>query len=407
MSKILTINTEYEGGGAANIANMIFKSLKKNNDSESEFLCRNADKTLKFVNDFNVNKHEINFNAALTRFLGLDSTFAITWKKNFTLEYIDRFDIIHLHNIHGYFLDINTLKYLKKKKVIWTFHDMWPITGHCSHSLECEKWITGCYKCPHMDIYPKIYLDTSKKMYNLKERIFTEIEDLTIVAPSKWMLEKIKNSYLKEKRIVLINNGVDQSIFYPRASNHLRYKYSIERNKKIVLFVAANINNKLKGLNYLVEAINNLTKKEDIVLVTVGNSTGIESLFNFGIEMIKLGYVNDKNKLAQIYSDSDIFITPSLAENYPCTVQEAMSCGTPSIGFDIGGIPELIIDNFTGKLVKEQDSKMLSEAISILVSDDNLLTELSQNCINFSRNYTLEEMLDKYQKVYYNNFTNK
>lgn len=400
-TKVLHINTMDIGGGAARIAYDLNEGINKyyGDKFESTLLVgRRKDYENSNIIDFGISKNEINFNGVLTRLFGMDSVFSKTFSKNFTKEFINQYDIIHIHNIHGYFFDIKLIELLKDKRVVWTFHDMWPITGHCAYSYECEKWKQECYRCELKKEYPKVYLDTSKKMYRMKKDIFNQLDNLTIVTPSQWLANEVKQSFLKYKEIIVINNGIDTRYFYPRNKIEMKKKYNINVQKKALLFLAADINDNRKGFRYLIEALNMLENPEDYTLISVGCKIDRQSIkIDEKFEVIELGYIKDKNKLSEIYSASDCFIIPSLADNYPCTIQEAIICGIPCIGFDVGGIPELIDDENKGKLANLKDVKSLKECIEGIFK-----TTLDKDTKNIKQKYGIEYFCKKYAELYNN-----
>ena len=205
----------------------------------------------------------------LSTFTGLDCCFAYFATIKF-LRKLDEFkpDIIHLHNIHGWYINIILLfQYIKKHsiKVIWTLHDCWAFTGHCTHFQEnnCVKWSTGCRKCDlHMN-YPKSYLDNSSWMYVIKKRCFIGVKNVSIVTPSEWLASKINQSFLRCYPCKVINNGVDLSVFYPHETD-FRVKYKLEK-KKIVLGVASQWGIK-KGLDIFIDLANHLPDNFQIIM---------------------------------------------------------------------------------------------------------------------------------------------
>ena len=270
-------------------------------------------------------------------------------------------DIIHLHNIHGYYINIKLLfDFLKEydKPVVWTFHDCWPFTGHCSYFdfSNCEKWKTGCYKCPEKRSYPaSMFVDNSLNNYKLKKELFNSINDLTIVTPSKWLANLVKNSFLCKYPTKVIHNGIDLNIFKPTDSQ-FRLKYQIE-NKFIILGVA-NKWDRRKGLEYFIELSRLINQDEVIVLVGLTEKQKNKLPSN----IIGLKRTDSIKELVQIYSTADVFVNPTLEDNFPTTNLEALACGTPVITFNTGGSIESI-DEETGFIVKKGDMQMSLEKI--------------------------------------------
>lgn len=268
-------------------------------------------------------------------------------------------DVIHMHNIHGYFINIKVLfHYLKNEfsgRVIWTLHDCWSFTGHCSHFMEakCDKWKTKCFKCPCKKEYPKASIfSRSTKNYKLKKELFTGLKDLIIITPSIWLKEEVEKSFLKEYQVIAKHNKIDLSSFKPvqstfKEENHLE-------NKKIILGVAS-VWSKKKGLYDFIELSKMLTSKFQIVLV--GISQKQKKLLPETILAIEK--TNSKEELAKIYSCADVFLNLSYEENYPTVNLEAKACGTKVVAYNVGGTKETISDETNlvdvGDLIKVKE----------------------------------------------------
>lgn len=248
-------------------------------------------------------------------------------------------DVIHLHNLHGYYINIEVLfKYLKNcgKKIIWTLHDCWAFTGHCVYFdyVRCNKWENICDNCPQGKEYPKrLYIDNSRKNYQYKKCLFSDIPNLTIVTPSKWLQCLVKRSYLSSYEVKVIHNGIDIEMFKP-TRNNLKKNLQLE-NKKIVLGVAA-IWDYRKGLETFIELSNELSEEYKIVLI------GLEEkqIRKLPKSILAITKTNDVKELIQWYSVADVFVNPTLEDNYPTTNLEAIACGTPVLTYATGGSPE-------------------------------------------------------------------
>lgn len=245
-------------------------------------------------------------------------------------------DIIHIHNIHGYYINVKILfDYFKEsnKRVIWTLHDCWPFTGHCTNFdyINCNKWKNGCEHCPQKLEYPKQYgLDMSRRNYALKKKIFTGVKKMYLVTPSKWLAELTSESFLKEYPTYVIHNGIDTQIFKPCDSN-LKEKYNCQ-NKIIILGVASTWT-KRKGLDTFIELSKMLESNYQIILVGLSN----KQILKIPKNIISIERTNNVKELAELYSTADVFINPTLEDNYPTTNLEAIACGTPVITYDTGG----------------------------------------------------------------------
>lgn len=268
------------------------------------------------------------------------------------LKWVDDYkpNMIWLHNLHGYYINIKLLfEWLKENPNIekrWTLHDCWSFTGHCTHfeSVACNRWKQKCYSCVQKKRYPKsILLDQSRRNYCIKKEIFSNVQNLHIYTPSKWLAQHVKDSFLGEYPIEVRYNTIDKSTFKPTKSE-FRSKYNLEE-KKIILGVA-NIWDERKGLNDFLELAKQLSKNEVIVLVGL-TKTQINRMPKniIGIEKTK-----DARELAAIYTAADIFFNPTYEDNYPTVNLEAEACGLPVVTYDTGGCEETI-SNINSKVI--------------------------------------------------------
>lgn len=298
-------------------------------------------------------------------------------------------DIIHLHNIHQSYINIPLLfNYLKKNKikVVWTLHDCWSFTGHCPYFTyeKCDRWKTGCHHCPKYMEYPKSVFDNSRFMWKCKKKWFLGLENMILVTPSKWLAALVKESYLKDYPVKVVNNGIDLEIFKYIESD-FRKKYNIH-DKKIVLGVAFGWD-KRKGLDVFVELSKRLPYNYQIVLV--GTSSLIEEQLPENI--ICIHRTANQVELAKIYSAADIFVNPTRDENYPTVNMESIACGTPVLTFRTGGSPE-ILDETCGMIVKCDDIDSLEQGIYHICENNSLLTE---KCLAKAKAF---DMLDKFKE---------
>lgn len=280
-------------------------------------------------------------------------------------------DIIHLHNLHGYYLNYPILfNYLSSVNtpVVWTLHDCWPFTGHCSHFdfIGCDRWKTGCGNCPGLSIYPRsLFVDQSKRNYLLKQRCFTSIIDrLTLVPVSYWLESLVSQSFLKDASIRTIHNGVDTNLFCPRNSDSLRARLNLG-NKKVVLGVAQPWTIR-KGYQDMLN-LANLLPHDSFQVILVGlTEKQIDSLPK---NILGVKRTNSQEELSEYYSLASVFVNPTYEDNFPTTNLEALACGTPVITYNTGGSPEAI-DSDTGRVIDKGDINSLIGTIGILTSFD-------------------------------------
>lgn len=324
--------------------------------------------------------------------------------KRATAEFIDKIkelnpDIIHLHNIHGYYLNVELLfNYLKEanKPVIWTLHDCWSFTGHCAYFdyVGCDKWQMGCYDCPQKNSYPSsIVLDNSKNNYIKKKQIFTGIKNMTIVTPSKWLAELVKRSYLQEYQVQVINNGIDLSVFKPTES---KFREVNGIDDKFMVLGVANVWDERKGLRYFLELSDSLDEDEVVVLVGLSEKQKSQLPPN----VVGITRTNNLKELVEIYSTADIFLNPTLEDNFPTTNLEALACGTPIITFDTGGSVESV-DEKTGYIVEKGNFEEMKIAIDKIKANKTEMMDRN-HCVERSKSYDKNKKFNEYIQLYSN-----
>lgn len=350
--KILQINSVCGKGSTGRIVLDIHRALLENGHESYVAYGRKpsigCSEAIKIGTDFDVYMHVLKTRLFDLHGFGSKKATARFLRR---VEEIDP-DIIHLHNIHGYYINIELLfKYLKEKQkpVVWTLHDCWAFTGHCTYFdfVGCDRWKTGCYHCPQKRRYPASWiLDRSRKNWQDKKRLFTGIRNMILVTPSKWLADLVKQSFLKEYPVEVIPNGIDINLFKPTPSD-FRKKYGLEG--KFIILGVANVWEERKGLNYFLELSRMLRDDEVIVLVGL-NKKQIKTLPN---SIVGIPKTNSPVELAKIYSAADIFVNPTLEENYPTVNLEAQACGSYVITFDSGGCRETILQEYvTGEVVE-------------------------------------------------------
>ena len=343
--KLVQINT-VSNGSIGRIMKEIQKQAEKRGYETISFVGRRKVytdfKCEKFGNIFSFWSHVI-INTVLDK-QGHGSYF--TTKKLICRLRQENPDIIHLHNLHGYYLNIPELiKYLKeeyKGKIFWTFHDCWPFTGHCPYftMVECDKWEKECYNCPNKTQYPvSLFCDSSQSNYYEKKKWFADLENLTIIVPSCWMEGLVKRSFMGKYPVKVVANGVDLDVFKRQKDKNIRKRYNIPENKKILLGVA-DVWSKRKGVEDFLKLGKVLS--EEYVIVMVGMSR--RKIKHLPENIIGIPHTENMEKLAELYSEAHIFINPSLEESFSLVTVEAMACGTPAIVLDTSAVKELITD---------------------------------------------------------------
>jgi len=282
---------------------------------------------------------------------------------------------------------------------VWTLHDAWPLTGRCAYFFDCDRWKNGCGHCPDLSRYPKAYIDTSAFMWRKKKAAFAQGWNPVIVCPSQWLADQVKESYLGKFRVEAIPNGIDTETFSPREKTAVREQLGLPPEKKIVLFAAADLGDARKGTQYFFESLN-FVEAESWMAVTVGKRVDVRRMFKHEVEIKQLGYVAGSAAMAKIYNAADLFCITSLDDNFPTTVLESLACGTPVVGFRVGGIPEQVTDD-CGILVEPRDAKALGMAITRLLQDDVLREKMSENSrARAVAEYSISKFRDRYINVY-------
>ena len=301
-------------------------------------------------------------------------------------------DIVQLHNIHDHYLNYKILfGYLNKTntKVVWTFHDCWAFTGHCFHFVQknCDRWKTQCHDCPLKNEYPKNMLDRSYKNYNLKRLLFGGCKNLTIVPASYWMADFVKQSFLKDKRIEVIHNGVDLNVYRPCGE-----KLSATDGKFRILAVS-NVWCAEKGELDLYK-LREMLPVDEYEITMVGLSSDQVNNLPSGVRGIQR--TQNVNELVRVYSVSDVLVNPTYADTFPTVNLEALACGTPVVTYRTGGSPEAI-DERTGVVVEQGNLEALAEAIRKM--KDRPLS--SEDCRKRAERYfDKDKCFEKYINLY-------
>jgi glycosyltransferase involved in cell wall biosynthesis len=324
-------------------------------------------------------------------------TFSFTHLEN-CVE-IQEADIINLHWVAGILNYDMMLKTFKDKPVVWTLHDMNAFTGGCHYAGDCIKYKSICGSCQQLG---SVYVDDlSSRVWTLKNNIYSKL-DLHVVTPSKWLADCARQSaLLAGKDIRVIANGFPLEKFKPFDKTKLKLEIGLTADIKIILFGAESIANQRKGFLYLLNALEKIEFKDNSkiklgIFGSLPNGTEINTKF----EVINFGSINSEEDIAKVYSIADVFVIPSLEDNLPNTVVESMACGTPVVGFNIGGIPDMVTHLKTGYLVKLKDVEDLAEGIKTVLLDLDA-EELSANCIqNAVKNYKLANQAQKYSQLY-------
>ena len=374
MSRILFINSVCNGSTGSICKNLYKAAVEEGHECCIAYGRGEAPKgfkTIKIGNKLDIYLHVLK--ARLFDASGFGSKQAT---KEF-IKKIDEFkpDIIHLHNIHGYYVNIEILfKYLRAHpeiKKIWTLHDCWAFTGHCAYytHAKCNKWQRCCNSnCPNKNEYPKAIFSKVEKNFNRKKEIFNNVENMILVTPSEWLKNEVEKSYLKSYQIEVINNGVDTKIFKYTKSN-IKEKYSI-KNKKVILGVAS-VWDKRKGLDIFIKLSKRLDSNYQIVLIGLNKKQQKKVSDN----IIGITRTENVQELVKWYSAAEVLFNPTLEDNYPTVNLEAIACGTPVITFDTGGSPESAFADESTTIFSKSVDESVIKILNINKAD------IKQKCI--------------------------
>ena len=390
---ILQIGTADNKGGAASISWSIKNKLEEKGHKTSMFV------SIKKSNHDNVFRIPRNLNKYIHFILSNDTSFSKTDYIINTKEFKES-DIIHLHNLHGWYFNLKTLyKISKLKPIIWTLHDMWSITPFCAYSYG-GTLKNGFYQCPSLRSYPPILCHNEKYLMKRKKEIYNK-SSFDLVVTSKWLEYKVKNSVLENRKRYLIYNGINQNTFKSDLSFNYREKLGLDRNKKIILFLSdGGKNNPAKGWSYVKGVIKNFKNRNDLLFLCIGGrEKGYDEKYK---NLLYISRINNKKILASYFSASDLFLFPTLADNCPLTVLEAMSCGVPIVTFKTGGVPELVKHLKNGYVANYKDLDDLINGVKYILSlsNDEILKVKQRSINDILSNFTVDKMVNQYIDVY-------
>lgn len=393
--KIAQISTIDKKGGAAKVAWVLKEGLKARGLGTQMFVGQKLsnDPDVKIITDSILDSNTY-YKEQGFLYYDINSTFKLSSQKEFLES-----DVAHLHNLHGNYFNPFALSALTESKPsVWTLHDMQSMTGHCAYSFDCEKWQTGCGNCPHLEAYPSITRDRTAEMWHDKKLIYKE-SDFELIVPSQWLKNIVEKSILKDKRVHLIYNGIDESIYRPLDKHAIRKMFKIPPNAVIISFVAqGGLIDKRKGGNFILEAYRYFTAKyPNVFFICVGDTSDKAPTERF----LQIPFVLDEEKLVQLYCASDIFLFPTLADNCPLVILEVMGCGVPIVSFNTGGIPELIDHGQTGLIAGFKNSEEFIKMTEYLVADKAKREEFSAaGRERLLKTFTLDQMVDKHITLY-------
>ncbi|MDB4924286.1 glycosyltransferase family 4 protein [Mucilaginibacter sp.] len=415
--KVTLINTSDGDGGAAaacmrllnaldsqNVDARLLVEYKQSNDDRIEGIANNFITNLKAKFDFLYERLPFMFFHEKDKSVRFAFSTAPTGVSIHNRQIVRDADILHLHWINSGFLSIADLKGLVDtgKPIVWTLHDMWEFTGGCHYAGTCDNFMRECGNCPFLRDPGEN--DISRKGWHRKAKMYADAKNITIVTCSQWLAGVAKqSSLLKDFRIESIPNPIDVELFSPQNNIVAREKRGINPAAKIILFGAANINDRRKGINYLIEALNILktdypqNEKTEVVIFGKNNHFDVTQL---PFKVHELSLITSQEELSEIYGMVDVFVTPSLEDNLPNTVMEALACGTPVVAFNTGGIPEMVDHQQNGYLAEFRSAADLAKGLDEILNTTDAATLSANARQKVLDNYTNEKVARQYIDLY-------
>ena len=414
--RVLIINTSERMGGAAIAAGRLMDALR-NNGIQAKMLVR--DKQTDRVTVIGLKK-------SLWKIWQFIWERIVIWKANhfkkhnlfevdiantgtnvISLPELSQADVIHLHWINQGMLSLKDIRRIIEsgKPIVWTMHDMWPFTGICHYAGDCDKYTSHCENCPIL--YKGNKKDLSFHTFQQKKRML-EGSHIHFVSCSQWLGNMAKRSKLiGNHSIVSIPNAINTNLFKPRDKQAARHKLGLPMDKQLLLFGSMKTTDKRKGIDYLVNACELLAKShpdfcKQLGVVILGKESNLyESLFPFPI--YSMNYVNSEKELADIYNAVDLYVTPSLQDNLPNTIMEAMACGIPCVGFNVGGIPEMIDHLHNGYVADYKSAEDFAKGIHWALSEgeyESLSQEAHRKVLtSYSESAVAKRYIEVYNKI--------
>lgn len=408
--RVLIINTSERTGGAAVAASRLMKALN-NNGVKAKMLVRDKETDSLTVAELP--------RSPLLRWHFLWERFVVFCHLHFSRQHLfevdianagtditslrefEEADVIHLHWINQGMLSLKDIRKILRsgKPVIWTMHDIWPATAICHLTLGCRNFTTACQKCRLLPGGGSAG-DLASVVWKRKSRML-EDENIYYVACSRWLESEAKKSaLLKGHKITSIPNPIDTHIYNRCNRQEARQRLGLPSDKRLILFASQRVTNENKGMQYLIEACQLLKDIPQLGVVILGGHAE-EVVSQLPLEAYPLGYVNDERRIVDVYNAADVFVLPSLSENLPNTIMEAMACGVPCVGFKVGGIPEEIDHRRNGYVADYRNAEDLARGIRWILTEADS-EALSRNAVHkVVQNYSQQSVAMKYLDVYH------
>ena len=405
--RVLIVNTSERTGGAAVAANRLMKALN-NNGVKAKMLVRDKESdTLTIVGlpkspmlhwHFLWERFVIFCRLHFSRKHLFEIDLANTGSDITKLREFQEADVIHLHWINQGMLSLNGIRTILRsgKPVVWTMHDIWPATGICHLTLGCHYFVSRCANCKYLPGGGSSN-DLASRVWQKKQQMQAD-ENIYYVACSRWLESEAKSSaLLKGQKITSIPNPIDTHIYKKGNKEEARQRLGLPLDKKLILFASQRVTNENKGMSYLIEACRQLG---DLCEVVILGGHAEEVVSQLPMKAHPLGYVNDEQRIVDVYNAADVFVLPSLSENLPNTIMEAMACGVPCVAFKVGGIPEEIDHLKNGYVAAYRDASDLAKGIEWVLQKADYEVLSQQAVHKVMQCYSQQSVAVKYLDVY-------
>lgn len=396
--RVAHVDVNFGSGSTGTIVQSIHDQLKKRGHASHAFYGRGP-----FVKSNDVTKISSIFGTLIdvfmTRITGFSGVYSARSTKRL-ITAVRKFqpDVVHLHELHGHYLNYyKFVNYLDKKNIpiVWTLHCEYLYTGKCGYSLECKKWELACSACPQVSSYPKSWIfDRSNTQFYKKKRLFTSLQNVQFASVSNWLMDRYKRSFLKHQPVRVVYNGINTSVFFPRLLT--KHQIVVEaKDKFICLSVAPDIMSERKGGRWIIELAKQFSNFP-ILFIMIGVDNFVADCPE---NVVQVGRIYDPVKLSEYYSIADILLLTSERETFSLVCVESLSCGTPVIGFASGGPAEVACEPF-GQFAPYGDLKAIGDLLNRAFTNPGSLPS-GDSCRDYAvSKFSVERMADQYLELY-------
>lgn len=388
-----------QGGGGAQAMDRLHARLRRTG-IDSNLLCSHgADTEASGATLFNPRRRGERLLGAVSRRVGLNDVHRLGSFDLARHPLVSEADVLHLHGTHGFISYLALPRLTREKPAVFTLHDVYPFTGHCSVTYGCERWKDGCGACPHLGAPPAVKRDATWLEWRLKRWAYRRSR-MTFVSPASWLTEQVRQSMLADFDLREIPHGVDLGVFRPHDPQVCRDLLGLPRDRLLLMHSAIDQRQHNKGYDLLAEAIKRLPEslRQRLLLVGLGNPAPAGEL---GVEVANFGYVGDERMSAILYSAADLFVSPSRGEAFGLVALESIACGTPVVAFGVGGLLDLVRPGTTGALAQPESARDLARKLAEMLEQPERLREMRVRCRAVAcREYDLDLQTSRYARLY-------